>query len=628
MSWLVLVLIACGPANTKQHGGSVDATNDCTPEGSHRCNGATYETCFGGRWQTAVDCPSLCADGLGCVRCTPGSTFCQDGDVWSCDGEGNPGMVAQACQGQNTCVDGYCVDACADAATSKSYLGCEYWAVDLDNAVEVLGLSNGACTQGVPLTMNVCYTMMGGGIVAGQCDPQGDGMAPHTCPGSTTCQSRLVCARDAQHGPFAVVVSNPHARDVTVTVTGPGGEQIVRVVAAGQVIPILMQAGNAIPDQSMDGSGKARRAYRIVADLPIVAYQFNPLDNSDVFSNDASLLIPRTTFDADYTVMSWPTLDRRPSRHPYYGYLAVVAWQDGTEVRIVPTADVKPSQSQAAIAAGATATFTLNAFEVLQLQAAPGAAADLTGTRITSPNGKSFGVFGGHEATSFGETAAPDNMHPNGPGFADHLEEMMFPNATWGVRFAITRSEKRTNEPDYVRILAQKAGTSVTFTPPPAARVAGNCDALAPGQFCDVKIQGDTELVATEAILVGHYLQSSTWWNNAENNYIGTGDPSMALAVPVEQFRKDYTILVPAQYQQNYVSIAAMATGGVAIDGTPVSLTPYPGGGTHRAARVPLAAGQHKVTCADGCGITVYGYSDGVSYMFAGGLDLKPIIIQ
>jgi hypothetical protein len=48
----------------------------------------------------------------------------------------------------------------------------------------------------------------------------------------------------------------------------------------------------------------------------------------------------------------------------------------------------------------------------------------------------------------------------------------------------------------------------------------------------------------------------------------------------------------------------------------------------HRAARVQLTAGQHKITCADGCGILVYGWSSGgVSYMFASGLDLKPIVV-
>ena len=56
-------------------------------------------------------------------------------------------------------------------------------------------------------------------------------------------------------------------------------------------------------------------------------------------------------------------------------------------------------------------------------------------------------------------------------------------------------------------------------------------------------------------------------------------------------------------------------------------MTPFPGGSTYRAARVRLDPGQHKITCADTCGITVHGYDDGVSYMFAGGLDLKPLVI-
>jgi hypothetical protein len=600
---------------------------ECRPEGSHRCNGSTYETCQAGQWQTAVDCPQLCVDSLGCVQCTPGQNFCKDGNVWICDDNGNPASQVAECGGANTCVAGACVDACADAAASKSYIGCEYWAVDLDNAIEVWGGSAGSCAQGTPMTLNVCYTMIGGGTYLGQCDPQDDGMAPHTCPGGTTCQPRLVCASDAQHGPFAVVVSNPQAKDATVTVTGPGGQTITRVVGAGQVSAIAMQAGSVIPDQSVDGTGKFRKAYRIVSDLPIVAYQFNPLDNVNVFSNDASLLIPRATMDVDYYAMTWPTLDRRPNRDPYYGYLTIVAVEDGTQISVTPTAAVKPSQTQSTIAAGATTTFTLNAFEVLQLQAAPGMNADLSGTHVTSPNLKPFGVFGGHEATAFGETTPPDTMHPNGPGFADHLEEMLFPSTTWGLTFAIARSKQRTNEPDYLRILAQKPGTAVTFTPAPAATVSGNCAALNPGQFCDVKIQGDTEISASQPVLVGHYLESSTWWNNGVNNFIGTGDPSMAIGVPAEQFRKEYTVLVPAQYAASYISIAAAATGGVLLDGNPVPLAMFPGGGTHRASRVMVSAGQHKITCADGCGITVYGYSDGVSYMFAGGLDLKPIVI-
>lgn len=653
--WVVFVglLVACGPSrNSGDDGPEPDAVIECMPEGGHRCQGSTYQTCTGGLWETALDCPEACVDSLGCVQCTPSQPFCKDGNVYSCDDFGTPGGVVQECTGQTTCNAGTCVDACVDAAANKSYIGCEYWAVDLDNAVEVLGVigqdlgsgqtldaSRCSMSNGTVAAMDVCFQMSGNKVVgtAGLCDPPAQMGGAATCPTGYTCGSQQACVLNAQASPFAIVVSNPQSKDVNVTVTGAGAQTIMRTIAAGQVSAIFPQAGNAIPDQSVDGTVKAARAYKVTSDLPIVAYQFNPLDNVNVFSNDASLLIPRTAWDIDYYAMSYPTLDRRnvnplqTPQHNYYGYITIVAWEDGTQISVRPKTAVQASATQQSLAANSTTMFTLNAFEVLQLQAVPGTApaGDLTGTHITSPNMKTFGVFGGHEATSYGETTAPDATHTSGPCCADHLEEMLFPSTTWGKSFAITRSQQRTNEPDLLRILAQKANTTITFTPAPSA---GTCGTLGPGQFCEVKIMGDTEIVASEPVLVGHYLQSAMWRDNPffpfiPPTWVGSGDPSMAIAVPTEQFRKDYTILVPAQYTNSYISISAPATGGVNVDGTPVTLATFPGGGTHRGARVMVSAGQHKITCADGCGITVYGYSDAVSYMFAGGLDLKPIVI-
>ncbi len=439
-----------------------------------------------------------------------------------------------------------------------------------------------------------------------------------------------MCVLDAQQSPFAIVVSNPQARDVDVTVTGPGGELITQTVAAGQVAPILPQASNAIPDQSIDGSMMGRKAYKVTSTLPIVAYQFNPLDNVNVFSNDASLLLPRTAYDTQYYAMSWPTLDRRTvqsasaSNHDYNGYLTILAWTDNTEIEVTPTVATRASATQQSLAAGVPTTFTLNAFEVLQLQAAP-PAGDLTGTLVTSPNNTTFGMFAGHEAAAFGETTPPSSATPNGPCCADHLEEMMFPASTWGKSFAIARSQQRTNESDVIRVLAQRPGTTVTFTPAP---VSGTCGTLAAGQFCEVKVAGDTAIVATEPVLVGQYLQSSIWSNNANTMSVGNGDPSLAIAVPTEQFRKDYTILIPGAYDQSYISVATGMTGGVSVDGAPLTVSAFPGGAPYRGARLPVAAGQHTITCPDSCSVLVYGYSArGVSYMFAGGLDLKPIVI-
>ncbi len=630
--YLAIVVAACGPSNRNPGGGGSDANpGDCV-EGSNRCNSTVWESCVGGMWQTAVECPVACADGIGCVQCAPGQNTCVNGDVATCDASGNPGGVTMQCTGTTVCSNGSCVDACMDAAASRSYVGCEYWAVDLDNALQVDGLQSAdtfitPCDadpygQGTAATMMVCFD--GGSNVSGLCDPPGN-----TCPTGYTCSSQAVCTHDAQHAPFGIVVSNPQSKSVDVTVTASDGTSFTTTVMAGQVQPLMPQS-HSIADQSLILSGTQKKAYKVTSTLPIVAYQFNPLDNVNVFSNDASLLIPRTAWDVDYYGMAWPTSDNRaqpaPNLQDWWGYLAIVSYQDGTVVQVTPTAAIQASATQTSIAAGTPTMFTLNAYDVLNLEAVGGG--DLTGTTIHSMNGTTaIGVFGGHQAAGFGESTPPSSATPNGPCCADHLEEMLFPSSTWGKTFAIARSKQRTNEPDYVRVLAQKANTSVTFAPAPSATVAGNCASLQPGQFCDVKIQGDTAITASDPVLVGHFLESAIWSDSFGLTIVGTGDPSMAIAVPVEQYRTSYTILIPNAYANNYLSISAPPTGAVLVDGNMQTLTSF-GNNMYRSVIVTVNAGQHTIQCPGTCGVLVYGYDNAVSYMFAGGLDLKQIVVQ
>ena len=56
-----------------------------------------------------------------------------------------------------------------------------------------------------------------------------------------------------------------------------------------------------------------RHAYRIHSTFPVVAYQFNPLENVNVFSNDASLLKPTEALtpigdelEPAYVALGWP----------------------------------------------------------------------------------------------------------------------------------------------------------------------------------------------------------------------------------------------------------------------------------------------------------------------------------
>jgi hypothetical protein len=67
----------------------------------------------------------------------------------------------------------------------------------------------------------------------------------------------------------------------------------------------------------------------------------------------------------------------------------------------------------------------------------------------------------------------------------------------------------------------------------------------------------------------------------------------------------------------------------VTLDGVNISTELTPMGSNGRSAgRIAVQPGQHKLACPGGCGLEVYGYSEAVSYFFAGGLDLEQIVID
>jgi hypothetical protein len=615
---ITVAIAACG--GDPGAGGDPDANAVCV-DTTTMCTGNTFQRCTGGQWVVDSQCPVLCDNELGCVVCSPGTRSCNNDDALICTDDGSGTTVIETCTGDAHCFGGTCVDLCANAAANSSYIGCEYFAADLDNAIEILEPQLISCQfdYGIPgrRDIPVCWNANApaGRRSAGLCDP-GD-----TCPPNYTCRlpPSDVCVLDAAHSPFAIVVSNPQHFTVDVTLSNAAGTTRTVQVTAGEVRALFPQQ-LGFPDQSIDRSVQAALAYRIVSDAPVVAYQFNPLHNVDVFSNDGSLLIPVSTWDAEYYVMSWPTLTRRPASNDYNSYLTVIAADDATVVEVTPRATTRANGSIAAIAAGATATFTLAAFEVLNLEAI--ADGDLTGSLIRSD--KPVGVFGGHEAIVVEQSPRPNAAYPNGPCCADHVEEMMFPTSTWGKEFAIARSQVRNMDRDRLRIMAQRDGTAVTFNPAPSS---GSCATLAAGQFCEVKIAADTAITSTEPVLIGHFLESTIWQDTFGTGSIGNGDPSLALAVPIEQFRDNYTILVPSQYESNYVAIATTATGVVRIDDNDVTgLQPF--AGQYRAGRFLVGAGQHTISCSARCSVLVMGYSDAVSYLFAGGLDLNVIVVD
>jgi hypothetical protein len=581
-------LTACGPtaSDDADSGPPADATADgpCST-GSVACAGNALQTCQGGSWLTLQTCPAACVPQLGCVECVPGTTVCDGNDRLLCTATGSPGSLVEQCV--NTCQAGECIDPCADAVASRSYIGCEYWPT---------------------VTMN----------------------------------SFLPLAKAAFH--FAVVVANAADTDTTITVEGGAlGAPVTETVAPQQLRTITLPWVPALRQQYVKGAqneGSALvpgGAYHLVSSQPVTVYQFNALEyrlnNQYSTTNDASLLLPTHALadaagTSTYLVMAFGsqltrmTLTGETNFAP--GFFTVVATQDATQVDVTFTAHtIAGSGVAGTYGPGDAATFMLDAGGVLEIASANDPAAtcsapdatffsycafsagyDLTGTAIVSD--KPIAVFGGHDCAN----VPFDRMA------GDHLEEQLFPVNAWGKHYVATRAVA-TALPNLWRVLSGHDGNTITFDPAVHDPVVLN-----KGEWVEFGTLQDFEATGTAAFMLAGYMvgQGSALTSDP-------GDPSMTLAVPVEQYRTEYRFLAPESYEQNYVSVVAKGGATVLLDGTALSGWAAIGSSGYVAVGQAITGGSHRITTdgTDGFGIQVYGVGNYTSYMYPGGLDIKVI---
>jgi len=577
-----------------------------------------------------------------CKKCMPDQSACDGQDVYQCDSTGEQTTLIDTCDvtAGIACRSGACTDLCGRARIEKSNVGCEYWAVDLDNAM-IDATSNAAAQQ------------------------------------------------------FAVVISNPHP-DVAVSIhiaqddTVPGQMGAPHDIATAVIAPLNLAVFKLGP-REVDGSPEGqyntgshtaltRHAFRVRADFPVVAYQFNPLENVAVFSNDASLLKPREalTFGnagslvTQYVVAGWPqtiaaTDDPDTNFSPNYpihlrSFLTIVGTQPDTTVRVKTAAKVVGGGPIAETPIDGVVEAKLDAFDVLNLETAD-FNADFTGSLIDAD--APIAVFTGGEASDA----------PHFPTLserrccADHLEDQLDPVRTAGKQFAIAHNPSRTRmvtaagaitaevpEPDYVRfVAASKTGAIIKTTLP------------APDDLIELKFLGDHKEVtayrdfmaeSTEPVIVAQVMASQDAVGVKRG--LPGGDPSMLIVPPMEQARPDYVFLTPDKYAFDYVTVVAPAGVGVLLDdklltpeicevGAADGLTKQERGGmdpSHYVYRCQLSFpvidalanpplvlpgnqndGVHSIIAGVPILVNVGGFDSYVSYSYAAGTDLRAIAL-
>jgi hypothetical protein len=353
-------------------------------------------------------------------------------------------------------------------------------------------------------------------------------------------------------------------------------------------------------------------AFRVESDVPIAAYQFNPLDNtSPVYSNDASLLLPERVLSTDYVAITGAanlvsadgfSLNKINTG----GFVAVVATEDNTTVTLYPTAPLY---------SGAYQNVVLDRGRVLcAISSGIKDEGNLSGTRIVAD--KKIAVFGGSVATS-----EPSNTTKC---CADHVEHQMPPLSAWGSTYAVAPAADALGKGDCLslyRISAGFDGTQLEYTPTAPAGAPTTLDA-----YETVEFTAKTPFIVAssnpqKSFSVTQFLLSNQMFGGAFEKY--PGDPSMIVLPAIDQLHPRYVFLIPKGYDRNMVTVVRRAGIQVTLDGAAVNTT-FANLGTHDGqeyeyAHIQLQTGNHVIESEEPLSITVVGYSQDVSFGYPGG---------
>jgi hypothetical protein len=509
-------------------------------------------------------------------ECTPGTTLCRGGEVATCGPDARIASMTPCPAGQ-ACADGRCVDACDLEALGTTYRGCTFRATS--PAAIVTG-------HGGPRLPEL-------------------GFGFHN-PGSDSADITIT------GGALTTPVTATLAPDTSTFLTVPLIQGVFDRPAYG-VSPTVLARDTA--------------SYRIRATRPVATYQFSPdygLSLGDarfLMKSDATVLFPTHAWGSEYVAATMaPSCGTPPCGPEEMTFLQVTANTDGTMVEVTPTVAIEASVDDivtsttvtetpvAAIAADATARFTLDAGDVLQLASG----FDLAGTKISAS--APVQVISGNVGIR-----NPGEWAPLGDG---HLHEAMLPARSWGTRYLVVPPPHPTRDEGIsftARFVATAMGAVLNFEPAsvsPPITLAPNGTADLRGLTGSFRVVGDRPFLA-----LGQSRASDVPTGDELNQPIGAA--SMVAYPPLDQWRTSYGFTVPADFTYAHVGVIFPVGATVEVDGTPVTGGTEVGttGFVYRALPLDGASSTHRATGSVGFALLVYGQAAGSSYWYTAGLD-------
>jgi hypothetical protein len=411
-------------------------------------------------------------------------------NVIDCDGN-----VVTACPSDQGCANGTCVPACQSANANKSSVGCDYYAVPATDFVsETCFAVYVANTWGSPVTLTASW--------------------------GTTNFTNL-----------SSFVFIPQGSGQSLTYTA---------ITNGQVpvggVAIMFMSGQECPkptaiatDVSAAGT-QLTNAFHITASAPVVLYDIFPYGGGSSAVTSATLLLPTSAWDTNYVSTSaWSETG--------YGnpWIAFVAMQDGTQISIVPTADITAASGVVGDTKNTVGKYNLNAGQLLRFQQPT----DLTGSIVQS--NFPIGSWGGHGCTDL-EQPACDGMHQQIP-----------PVKALGHEYVAARYRNRLSTYDEAppwRFVGAVDGTTLTYDPPQT----GAPTTLSQGQMVEWDAKGPYVVRSQDAqhpFFFGAHMTGCEELPGGYSSPVGcAGDPEFVNVIPPDQYLDSYIFFTDPTYPE------------------------------------------------------------------------------
>lgn len=329
-------------------------------------------------------------------------------------------------------------------------------------------------------------------------------------------------------------------------------------------------------------------------------------------SFDASFVLPIESLGGEYIIQcsqqSTQTvgdvlLDQLTSS------FVVVAVEDDTRV------DITPSVATTMTEAGNTLTVDLSKGETFFVRSNYGQGnRDLSGSVVSSHNGKKIAVFNGNTLTGL-----PSEME-NG---MDHIFEQALPLSSWGKQFVVTSSKTRTR--DFVKITSSADGNVVRLNGDSIVML----DADESYEFFLLGSDGSCFIETTVPSMV--YLYNTTSNEPYEPSTAVNGDPSMVWIPPVEQRIGEVTFCTfnhsDATIDNHFVNIVVEKEDvhRVFLDGIPIDpdlFQPVIGNEDFYYLQKEIQHDTHHLSCISGVVAHVYGFGEVKGYAYCVGANV------